>query len=288
MAEQNKIKRGLNFYFYYWTIPIFFFFLIINYFTRNFKIEALDINLMISIVSFLFGFLITISFSLLLARFSSLKEFLAEETGRLVSLYLLSKALGHKFHQKIKERIDDYTIKTLQYYKKYELGRKPVYKIYQDLNLMEIKNETQSAKANSFLYILGELETVREKLEYLTGRRTEWSLKFSNYLLGIILIILLFLNRGDIFTNSLFIILSTIIIFIFLIIEDYDNLRIGDYTINISNSEQLFDLIGKERYYPKSILNRVELQKGKAYRVGIHDPKRKKDKTIRILYKPKA
>ena len=73
-------------------------------------------------------------------------------------------------------------------------------------------------------------------------------------ILAISLIVLLFLNRGDLLSNLLFIVLSTTIVFILLIIEDYEALRIGDYLYNISNSEQIFDLIGKERYYPKTIM----------------------------------
>ena len=100
------------------------------------------------------------------------------------------------------------------------------------------------------------------------------------------LILLLFLNRGDPFTNLLFVLLSTIIVFIFLIIEDYDDLKIGDYKANISNSEQIFDLIEKDRYYPEEILSRVELERGKKYRIGILDEKDGKEKIFDILYNP--
>jgi hypothetical protein len=278
--------KGVNVYLYYWTLPIFFLFFLINYFLRNIRIETLDISLMISVVSFLFGFLVTISFSMLITRVGSLKDTIAMETGRLVSLYLMSKQLGEKFHHRIRERIDSYTIKTLRYYENYEVGRDEVYGMYDDLAIMDVKTEHQKAVANSFVYVLGEFEAVREKLEYLTSRRTEWSLKFSTYLLGIILIVLLFLNRGDMFTNGLFIILSTIIVFLFLIIEDYDNLIIGDYSANISNSEQLFALIGEDRYYPQGVLSRVKLEPGRSYRVGVFDSKTKQEKVFRLYYNP--
>ncbi len=282
----NELKKGVNIYLYYWTIPVFFFLLILNYYTRNIKIEALDIGLMISIVSFLFGFLITITFSMLLSKVSALKENLACETGRLVSLYLSSKQLGKKFHLHLKQRIDSYTISTLRDYINYEVSRDHFYGMYKDLDSLEINNFAQEAAANSFYYVLGELATIREKLEYLTSRRVEKSLKISNYVLGLLLIVLLFLNRGDTFTNSIFIILSTIIIFIFLIIEDYDNLKIGDYTYNISNSEQIFDLLETERYYPKEILSRAILIPGKKYRIGIYDKKTKQEKMHLIQYNP--
>src|SRR3989344_2944770 len=282
----ENIKRGLNIYLYYWTIPILFLFIIINYYTRNIKLEALDIGLMISIVSFLFGFLITITFSMLLSKVSSLKENLANETGRLVSLFLLSKHLGKKFSEIIKQRIDSYTINTLRDYTNYDVSREHFYGIYEDIKEIEINNVKQESAAHSFLYVLGELATIREKLEYLTSRRVEKPLKIANYVLGILLIILLFLNRGDTFTNSIFIILSTIIIFIFLIIEDFDNLKIGDYTYNISNSEQIFDLIEKERYYPQEILSRAILIPGNKYRIEIFDKKSKKEKIHLIQYTP--
>ena len=151
---------------------------------------------------------------------------------------------------------------------------------------MEIKTPNQEVAAGSFLYILGEISPFREKLEYVMKTNVEWSVKFANYLLGGLLIVLLFINRGDIFTNALFIVLSTAVIFIFLIMEDYDDLRISDYSVNISNSEQLFDLIGKERYYPQSILGRVKLEKGKIYRIGIFDKSIGKEKVFRLPYNP--
>ena len=284
MVKQGKIKKGLHIYLYYWTILILIVFILINYFCKDFKVANLNIGLMVSIVSFLFGFLITITFSMLLSRVSSLKDDLAAETGKIVSIFLLSKYLGERFHKKIRERIDEYTINTLRDYEHYDIGRKDIYGIYSYLKSIKIQKNNQNQIANSFLYILGEWETVREKLENLTGRRTEWSLKFADYILGIILIGLLFLNRGDLFTNLLFISLSTIIVFIFLIIEDYDNLRIGDYSYNISNSEQIFDLIGKDRYYPEDIINRVKLQKGRKYRIGFYDKKRKREEIVGARY----
>ena len=282
--QEDVIKKGLNIYLYYWTLIAFAFFIIINSFLSNFKIESLNTGIMISVVSFLFGFLITISFSMLLSRTATLREVLSIETGRLISLFLLSKHLGEKFHKSIENKIDEYTIRTLREYTHYEVGREIIYNIYNDLKSAEIKNNFQGSVLNSFLYNLGELEPVRERLENITGVRLLWSLKLSNYLLGIILILLLFLNRGDSFTNILFVILSTIVIFILLIIEDYDNLRIGAYHLNISDSEQIFDLIGRERYYPKNILKMAKLEKGKVYRIGIFDPLEKKEKIFRLPY----
>ena len=286
MEEPSAIKKGLNVYLYYLTIPTFVIFIIINYMFSVERFSNLDLGIMISVVSFLFGFIITITFSMLQSKVSNLKEALATETGRLVSLFLLSKNLGSKFHETIKSCIDEYTICTLRYYTNYNYSREQMYKIIESINLMEIKTKNQETMANSFLYILGELGPVRERLEYLTSRRVEWSLKFSNYILGAILVILLFLNRGDLFSNALFVVLSTTVVFILLILEDYDNLKIGDYTVNISNSEQIFDLIGVERYYPESVLSRTHLESGKKYRIGIYDSKAKEERIFSITYNP--
>ncbi len=284
--DEGNIKRGFNVYLYYLVFPALLVFFLINYYNVTFKIETLDINLMISVVTFLFGFLISISFGMILSRVGALKESLAGETGRLVSLYLLSENLGSKFREKIASRIDSYTINTLRDYTNYNVGREAVYGMYDDIKYMEIKGESQEASANSFLYILGEFEPLRERLEYLTSGKLLWATKLANYILAFLLIGLLFLNRGDTFTNALFIILSTTIVFILLIIEDYEDLRIGDYIVNISNSEQLFDLIGRDRYYPQAILSRVKLEKGRIYRIGFYDKKAKQEKIVDIKYSP--
>lgn len=287
MVKGGVIKKGRNFYSYYWTIFFLFLLVILNYVSNYFKLVSFDAGLMISVVSFLFGFLITITFSMLLTRVSNLKEDLAIETGRLISLYSLSKHLGSRFHEGVKERIDSYTILTLGSYKNYKVGREDIYGLYNELSLMEIKDSKQESFANSFMYVLGELEPIREKLEYLTSRRVELPLKVTDYILGFILIVLLFLNRGNPFSDALFVILSTVVIFIFLIIQDFDNLNIGDYTYNISNSEQIFDLLGKDRYYPEEILSKVKLKKGVRYRIGFYDSKKGTEKILPLIYNPK-
>lgn len=284
MKSFNKVKSGKNIYHYYFTFIILLIFIMINYFSRNFKVDSLNIPLMISVVTFLFGFLTNINFSMLLKKIHSLKEALANETSKLVSLYFLSKAFGKEFHEKVIYLIDLYTISTLRDYKNYSSGRKFVYQMYELLPKMQLDSNYKKLAAGKFLSELSSLEDSREELEYLTSSKMEISLKIANYMLGGIVIILLFLNRGDIFTNLLFIILSTAIFFIFFILEDYDDLMIEDYAANISNSEQVFDLIGKKRYYPQEILKKVKLEKGKKYRIGIFDSKIGKEKIFEIEY----
>lgn len=284
MDEQN-IKKGLNIYLYYWTIPAFFIFMAVNLFMKNFKLD-IDANPMLSVVSFLFGFILSITFSMILTRYHSLKNNLSVETGKLIMLYSFSKHLGERFHERIKELIDEYTIITLRDYTNYGQGREVFFKFNQSIDLMNSKTDLQKNCVSSFFSELRAWSEVREGLEVLTEKRTEIALKLAIYTLGVILICLLFLNRGDIFTNTLFIVLSTIIVFIFLIIEDYDHLHIGDYAINISNSEELFDMIEKDRYYPENVLNRVNLEKGRMYRIGIFDKKEGKEKIYSIRYSP--
>jgi len=282
----NQIKRGLNVYLYYWVIPLFVVLVIINKVYPYYSFEGVNIGLMISVVSFLFGFFITISFSIIMNRVALLKESLAIETGRLTSLFLLSKHLGKKFHSCVKNAVDKYTIITLRYYTEYEMSRQVVYDLNDDLKFMESKSEEQKSMSNSFLYLLGEFEPTREKLEYLTRGKLLVAIKFTNYILAFVIIGLLFLNRGNVFTDILFVILSTTVFFIILIIEDYENMKIGDYSVNISNSEQIFDLIGTDRYYPKYLLSRVRLQKGRTYRVGFFNPETKIEEIVKLDYNP--
>ncbi|MBU2562249.1 MAG: hypothetical protein KKF68_01145 [Nanoarchaeota archaeon] len=283
----NQIKKGLNLYLYYWVIPLLLVLILINKFYPYYSFGDVNIGLMISVVSFLFGFFITISFSLIMNRVALLKESLAIETGRLASLFLLSKHLGKEFHNRVKNAIDKYTITTLRYYAEYEMGREIIYQINDNLNLMEMKNERQRTIGGSFLYILGEFEPTREKLEYLTKGKLMGAIKITNYTLAFLIIGLLFLNRGNIFTDILFVILSATVFFALLIIEDYQNLKIGDYSANISNSEQIFDLIQTERYYPRYLINRVKLKRGKNYRIGFFNPKTRVEEIVVLEYNPK-
>jgi len=274
--KNNSIKKGLGTYLYYWTIVGFLIFLLINYFFKDFKTENLNVGMMISAVTFLFGLLVGSNFSMLRSRLGNLKEVMAIETGRFINLFYLSEKLGGKFHEQIKKRIDRYTIQALSYFQKYEAGRKEIFGIYKDLDLVKPKSKSQELYLRLFLFNLGEIMPIRRKIEYFSKKYQITAMKFVNYALGFILILLLFLNRSNFFTEVLFVILSTIVIFVLLIIEDYDDLKIGAYTLGVSNAEQIFDLIGEKRYYPKKLLKNAEIKKGDICRVGYFDKQSKK------------
>jgi len=284
MEKEYKLKRRFYIYIYYFVIPAFIIFSYVNYHLPFLNVEQLDLRTMISVATFLFGFFISISFSMILSRASNLRDSLANETSRIVSLFKYSKFFGETFSRKITERIDGYTIATLRNYDHYEVGREFLYEIYEDLKNIAITTEIQKTYLSSFLTTLNEFESMHEKIEALTSEKMLFAMKLANYALAGLLIFLLFLNRGNIFTDILFVMLSTVIIFILLIIEDYESLNIGDYTANVSNSEQIFDLIGKERYYSYSILGRISLEKGRIYRIGIYNPKSKEEKIFNLAY----
>ena len=284
MGEDYKLKRRFYIYIYYFVIPAFIVFSYVNYHVPFVNVEQLDLRTMLSVVTFLLGFFISISFSMILSRASKLRDSLAMETGRIVSLYKYSKFFGETFNKKIIERIDGYTIATLRNLGHYEAGREFLYEIYEDLKNITITNEIQNTYLSSFLTTLNEFESMHEKIEALTSEKMLFAMKFANYVLAGLLIVLLFLNRGNIFTDILFVIVSTVIVFILLIIEDYESLNIGDYAVNVSNSEQIFDLIGKERYYPYAILGRTNLERGRIYRIGVYDTKLKEEKIFNFAY----
>jgi hypothetical protein len=291
---KHKIRKGMNLYLYYWAIPFLLFFILVNYFGDVFKLdlmnffnvgtEGVNLGFMTSVVSFLFSFFISISFSIILAHVNVLKDNLAIEAGRLSTIFLLSKNLGEKFHKKAIDVIDRYTIITLRHYRHYELGRDIAYELNKEVKTLKLRTNSERAILGSLLGVLADFQVVREKLEYLTKGKLPKAVKLTNYTLAFLLIFLLFLNRGNPFANIMFVILSTVVIFILLIIEDYEDLRIGDYTANISHSEQLFDLIGKERYYPRYLLGRVKLHKGKTYRIGHYNKQTKKEEIVKLKY----
>lgn len=287
MIKEYKLRKRFSVYIYYFVIPAFVLFSYLNYHFPYVDVGILDLRTMMSVVTFLFGFFISISFSMILSRASTLRDDLATETGKIISLFKTSKFFGEIFNKKIAERIDGYTMATLRNYSHYEVGREFLYEIYEDLRNLTLTNETQKAYLSQFLSTLNDFEKVHEKLEALTSEKMLFAMKLANYVLAALLISLLFLNRGEVFTNVLFVILSTVVVFILLIIEDYENLRIGDYINNISNSEQIFDLIGKDRYYPYSILGRITLEKGKVYRIGVDNPKTKEEKIFALSYNSK-
>ena len=285
--EGDVLHKKFGFYLYYFIIVFLAIFAIINFYFPYLNIQNIDLSLMISTISFLFGFLISISFSMILSRTSSLRDSLSIETGRLISMFNLSKSLGKEFHEEIKNLLDEYTICTLNNYNQYGVSRPIIDKIFNVTSIIQAKTDLQKIKADSFLTNLNDFVIAREKIESLTQEKLLFTIKITNYVLAILLIFLLYLNRGTYFSNLLFVILSTVIVFLLLIIQDYEDLRIGDYISNISNSEQIFDIIGKERYYPSHLLGRVKLTDGQIYRIGFINKKTGEEKIVHLKYSSK-
>ena len=196
MEKEYKLKGRFYIYIYYFVIPAFIIFSYVNYHSPFVNVEQLDLRMMLSVVTFLFGFFISISFSMILSRASNLRDSLATETGKIVSLYKYSKFFGETFSKKITERIDGYTLATLRNYHHYEAGREFIYEIYEDLRNLTITNELHKTYLSSFLSTLNDLENMHEKIEALTSEKLLLAMKLTNYVLASLIISLLFLNRG--------------------------------------------------------------------------------------------
>jgi len=98
-------------------------------------------------------------------------------------------------------------------------------------------------------------------------------------LLGVFVTIMLFclfyLKTPLLYSQVVTILLSTGIIMVFLIMKDLYNLRLGGEVHMYESGQEVFEYIGKLRYYPLSDLKSkaVKVPKNiKKYKIGLHKP----------------
>lgn len=229
--------------------------------------------------TFLFAILAGFYLSRLNSRYDDTREIVAEEDAAWLSLYRTSVLFGSRFRNTLRELIDKYYVVAYDhdlgnYYKH---NAEYCDKIYGELNKLKLPKDGKAFLVLSyFIEVLNQIEISRNKSSVITTEKISKGQWLSLILLGSIIIFSLFsLRTPDFYSQTSTVLLSTTLILVLLILRDLKNYRLGGTALLDESGEEIFDSMGKLRYYNKKYLDEgtVKVPKYvKKYRLGLHKP----------------
>jgi hypothetical protein len=236
-----------------------------------------DIELILTISTFIFAILVGFFISRLNNRYDTVRDLMAKEDGLWTSYYRASMFFGKKFQQRMKKIIDNYYIVMFDF----ELDDyyKPTVRYFEEA-YKELNNNVKFKKNNSdnvfddMVVTLQEIETTRNTTSVLGGQRLtlgQWSILLT--LSFIIVFCLYYLVSGIIF-KIIMVILSTAIVTVLLTVRDLQNFRLGGKLMVEESGQEVFEALGVPRYYHKSYLKQgvTKIPKNiKEFRIGQHE-----------------
>ncbi len=233
-----------------------------------------EIKTILTISTFLFAILSGFLISRSNTRYDKIKELTAEEDSNWFSLYEKSKLVNKNFEEKISEAIDNYYIIAFDFDigKAYKLQTKIVEQIYNEVK--KLKN-ISDILMDRILLELENIERNRNKASVLAEEKItkgQWAILIS--LTMIMVSYMFYLKTSDVYSNIATVLFSTAVVIVLLTLRDIQNLMLGGEMIVVESGQEMFDVIGKLRYYNKKYLDEgLKVPPYlKKYRLGIHKP----------------
>ena len=235
-----------------------------------------EVEIILTISTFLFAILAGFFISRLSSRYNSMRERLGAEDAYFVSLYKTAQIYGEAFAKKIADLIDKYYIVSYDfiYSKSYKETDKYVLRMWNELK--KLKKHKSESTYESLVNDLTEIERGRKigtALYEETIGPGQWTVLV--FLSCIILFSIFYLKTGTIYSQIITLMLSTVLVLVLLIIRDLHNFMLGGQGLLEESGEEVLDSIGKPRYYNQLYVKRgiSKIPKSlKAYRLGMHEP----------------
>ena len=240
--------------------------------------QSNEVQLILTVSTFLFAIIVGFYLSRLNGRYDKMRELIAAEDAGWLSAYEQSVFLGSDFQAKVGDVIDKYYISAYDFklgtHKGYtEAYMQEIYKL-----MSEAKNVEGFKAENAFDHITAIMEDIEKQrnevtvvtLEKLT--KGQWGIIFI--LAGIILFGMFFLRGEAFYSGVIVVLLSTVLALILLVMRDLQNFFLGGTSVVEESGQQVFETIGKLRYYPDLYLRQhpVDLPPHVSkYRVGYHE-----------------
>ncbi|MAF80736.1 hypothetical protein CL628_01860 [bacterium] len=214
---------------------------------------ANDVEIVLTVSTFLFaiiyGFFITRSFS----RFTYIEENLAVEDAKMLSLYRTSRLWGKEFQEQVGGLIDEYYIDVLDYpLDDYYKGTADKMDQLYDLlaTSTPLRGETADEAYGPVVGLLADIEEQRNR----NSVRAQQSMTIGHWavllvLAGVIISSLYFLKVPMFFSQIVTVLLATMTVLLLLILRDVSNLRLGGVMIAAESAQEIFEMMGKLRYY---------------------------------------
>lgn len=234
-----------------------------------------DIELILTISSFVFAILVGFFIARASSRFSEMRDAVAKEDALFLSFYKTAQAQGATFSAKIRDLID-------RYYR-ISYDHELTHYTYKETTPMFIQmwDETvrlrpKKPEAYDRLYdTLTDLESCRNSAASISKEkinRGQWMILLI--LSAIILSSLFYLKTDEVYSVVVTILLSSSLVVVVLLLRDLQNFKFGvEGGLLEESGEEVFDAIGVLRYYNKHFLDKkhhVIPSHVKQYRLGLH------------------
>ena len=243
----------------------------------NIQTEGVEVVLTIS--TFLFAILIGFFMSRLNSRYNEVRDAVANEDSFFVSLYELTQYFDEEVIEQVKELMDRYYIKSYDhilgmYYKVNAKEMHDLYQVFENAKLDDTPNGKEIYDV--VVATLGSIEINRNKSSVLSNEGMRVGQWLMILMLGTIIVFSLFIYGIDTtYFHVITILISSTIIIIFLIMLDLQNFRLGGTLAVGESGQEVFEMIGRPRYYNKLFLDQGLYKipiTVKTYRLGTHKP----------------
>lgn len=238
-----------------------------------------DVEILLTVSTFLFAILAGFFISRLNSRFDRTRDLVASEDAYWLCLYKTAGVYGKNFQIRIRELIDkyymvayDFDVWQQDYYYKY--NAQYFLAVYDEL--YKIKKNRAEDPYGQILNCLTEIEQNRNEVAViLLGqlRKGQWAILIS--LSAIILFSLFYLRIPEFYSQFITVLLATVLVLVLLLIRDLQNLRLGGGLGLDESGQEVFEFMGKPRYYNVKYLANGSMKvpnSVKQYRLGMHKP----------------
>lgn len=239
--------------------------------------SILHVELILTVSTFLFAILAGFFIARLNSRYDKIISYISDEDSYWLSFYRSSLIFGKKFADKVSDIIDEYYRIAFsgEVGNYYYIDNIPVLeKAYREMRGVKLPDSHKSQVTfQNMLNYLTDIERTRNQSSVLTREKLTGGQWTVLVLLSAIIISCMFLlGLPPIYFEIITVLLSTILVLVLLIIRDLQNLKLGGYALSIESGQEVFELVGKLRYYPEILIKDGSIQipnSVKKYRLGV-------------------
>ena len=247
-----------------------------------------EVEIVLTVSTFLFAILAGFFISRLNSRHDEIRQIVGREDATMLSFYKTAETCNKKLAEELKGILDNYYVIIYDFKMSdypYKQTSKYFIQLWDTVNKYHNKKKDESAYSQ-LLYLLAEIEEARNSAAVVVTERMTvgqwWALIV---LAAVVLFSIFYLKSSAIYSHVITVLLSTVLVLVLLIMRDLENLFLGGQTVLEESGEEIFEFIGKRRYYQSALLkeryNTIP-KDVKEYRLGLHKPGAKKFK-IKVI-----
>lgn len=237
-----------------------------------------DINIILTISTFLFAILIGFFIARLASRYDNIRSWIAQEDALMFSLYRTTNLIDKRLAKQLANVMESYYIVAYDFslandQNAYKATAIPFQQMWELVRKVDRKKD-----GSSFQTLVDHLTNIEQNrnqasvVSQETMRASSWVLLLV--LTAIILVSVFYVRTDAFYSHFVTVGLSTALLMLLLILRDLQNMMLGGQDLLDESGQEVLEAIGKRRYYHISFLNGMTRipDSVREYRVGYHKP----------------